>query len=65
METKENVTPQQVIENVHKAAEILKQQGEAGLKILSDPVSEFNTGDRLYFHHRRGEKPCSFKSPFP
>lgn len=25
METKENVTPQQVIENVHKAAEILKQ----------------------------------------
>lgn len=49
METKENVTPQQVIENVHKAAEILKQQGEAGLKILSDPVSEFNTGDDYIF----------------
>ena len=48
METKENVTPQQVIENVHKAAEILKQQGEAGLKILSDPVSEFNTGGDDY-----------------
>ncbi len=64
METKENVTPQQVIENVHKAAEILKQQGEAGLKILSDPVSEFNTGgDDYIFHHRRGEKPCSFKLP--
>lgn len=49
MITSKKVTPQQVIENVHKAAEILKSQGEAGLKIVSDPASEFNTGDDYIF----------------
>lgn len=49
METNEKVTPQQVIENAHNAAEILKSQGEAGLKIVSDPASEFNTGDDYIF----------------
>lgn len=49
METKKNVTPQMVVENVHKAAELLKTQGETGLKIVSDPTSEFNTGDDYIF----------------
>ncbi|RKU67577.1 antibiotic biosynthesis monooxygenase [Parabacteroides sp. AF17-3] len=49
METKKNVTPQMVVENVHKAAKLLKTQGETGLKIVSDPTSEFNTGDDYIF----------------
>lgn len=49
METKENVTPRQVVENVRKAAELLKEKGESGLKIVSDPASEFNTGDDYIF----------------
>ena len=49
METKKNVTPQMVVENVRKAAELLKKQGETGLKIVSDPTSEFNTGDDYIF----------------
>lgn len=32
MKTKKNVTPQMVVENVRKAAELLKKQGETGLK---------------------------------
>lgn len=49
MKTKKNVTPQMVVENVRKAAELLKKQGETGLKIVSDPTSEFNTGDDYIF----------------
>lgn len=49
METKKNVTPQMVVENVHKAADLLKTQGEIGLKIVSDPTSEFNKGDDYIF----------------
>lgn len=49
MRTKKNVTPQMVVENVHKAAKLLKTQGETGLKIVSDPTSEFNTGDDYIF----------------
>lgn len=49
METKENVTPRQVVEKVRKAAELLKEKGESGLKIVSDPASEFNTGDDYIF----------------
>lgn len=49
METKRNVTPQMVVENVRKAAEVIKTQGEIGLKIVSDPTSEFNTGDDYIF----------------
>ena len=49
METKGKVTPQQVVENVHKAADILKANGELGLKTVSDPTSEFNTGDDYIF----------------
>ncbi len=49
MEYKKNVTPQQVVENVHKAAELLKTKGELGLKTVSDPTSEFNIGDDYIF----------------
>ena len=49
MKTKKNVTPQMIVENVHKAAKLLKTQGETGLKIVSDPTSEFNTGDDYIF----------------
>lgn len=35
METKKTVTPQGVVENVHKAAELLKTKGKEGLEILA------------------------------
>ena len=34
METKKTVTPQEVVENVHKAAELLKTQGPKGKRAL-------------------------------
>lgn len=49
METKKTVTPQEVVENVHKAAELLKTQGKEGLEILRDPQYELNTGDAYIF----------------
>lgn len=35
-------TPQSVIANVHKAAELLKEKGSEVLAVLTDPKSEFN-----------------------
>ena len=49
METKKTVTLQEVVENVHKAAELLKAQGKEGLEILRDPQYELNTGDAYIF----------------
>ena len=49
METKKTVTPQGVVENVHKAAELLKTKGKEGLEILRDPQYELNTGDAYIF----------------
>lgn len=49
METKKTVTPQEVVENVHKAAELLKTKGKEGLEMLRDPQYELNTGDAYIF----------------
>lgn len=35
-------TPQSVIANVHKAAQLLKEKGSEALAVLTDPKSEFN-----------------------
>ena len=42
MEIKKTVTPQEVVENVHKAAELLKTQGKEGIGSLRDPQYELN-----------------------
>ena len=42
-------TPQEVIEKVHKAAELLKSKGKAGLEILRDSSSEFTWKDTYIF----------------
>ena len=49
MEEKKTVTPQEVVRNVRKAAELLKTQGKEGLEILRDPQYELNTGDAYIF----------------
>lgn len=42
-------TPQSVIANVHKAAELLKEKGSEALAVLTDPKSEFNDRDAYLF----------------
>lgn len=42
-------TPQSVIENVHKAAQLLKEKGSEALAVLADPKSEFNDRDAYLF----------------
>ena len=42
-------TPQSVIENVHKAAQLLKENGSEALAVLADPKSEFNDRDAYLF----------------
>ena len=49
MEEKKTVTPQEVVRNVRKAAELLKIQGKEGIGILRDPQYELNTGDAYIF----------------
>ena len=46
---KETASPQEVIEKVHKAAELLKSTGKKGLDILRDPESEFTWKDTYIF----------------
>lgn len=42
-------TPQSVIANVHKAAQLLKEKGSEALAVLTDPKSEFNNRDAYLF----------------
>lgn len=42
-------TPQSVIANVHKAAQLLKEKGSEALAMLTDPKSEFNDRDAYLF----------------
>jgi len=42
-------TPQSVIANVHKAAQLLKEKGSKALAVLTDPKSEFNDRDAYLF----------------
>lgn len=42
-------TPQSVIANVHKAAQLLKEKGSEALAVLTDPKSEFNDRDAYLF----------------
>ena len=42
-------TPQSVIANVYKAAELLKEKGSEALAVLTDPKSEFNDRDAYLF----------------
>lgn len=42
-------TPQTVIANVHKAAELLKEKGSEALAVLTDPKSDFNDRDAYLF----------------
>ncbi|MDR1221847.1 MAG: antibiotic biosynthesis monooxygenase [Tannerella sp.] len=49
MSKSEIASPQEVIEKVHKAAELLKSTGKEGLEILRDPKSEFTWKDTYIF----------------
>lgn len=49
MSSNEIATPQEVIEKVHKAAELLKSKGKEGLEILRDSKSEFTWKDTYIF----------------
>lgn len=49
MNTSKELMPENVIEKVHKAAELIKSEGEKGLKTVCDPNSEFNTSDDYIF----------------
>lgn len=45
----EVASPQEVIEKVHKAAELLKSTGKEGLEFLRDRKSEFTWKDTYTF----------------
>ncbi len=45
----ERATPEEVIAKVHKAAELLKEKGDAALSILRDSKSEFTWKDTYIF----------------
>jgi heme-degrading monooxygenase HmoA len=49
MNNNEIASPQEVIEKVHKAAELLKSTGKEGLEILRDRKSEFTWKDTYIF----------------
>ncbi len=49
MNQRKEETPQSVIANVHKAAQLLKEKGSEALAVLTDPKSEFNDKDAYIF----------------
>ena len=49
MNKRNEETPQTVIANVHKAAELLKEKGSEALVVLTDPKSDFNDRDAYLF----------------
>lgn len=45
----DRATPEEVVDKVHQATQLLREQGEAGLTILRDSTSDFNWKDTYVF----------------